>query len=437
MKKLSVSFIIVMLLSLQGYCGVGVVEIQSKGVAGTRESAVKQALYQAVAQVNGIEVGSADYNLLFQTSLADVDDQIDGKELSLSSVSVASSGTTLKTRAGGYVKSYEVLDEKILVDNTYEILIKACVYKYDTPAEAKRTKIAIMPIRMLASNYRIGNYTTSGNAVAEQLNQKINVNLAKTNKFAVLDREYTREYISNQNILKSVDASFAEKAKIGNALGADFILVGTISDLRFETKTKYIEAIGRTAYEYQAFYKFDYRFINAQTMQVMVADTADIFLEKDGIKKLVRKWRPDDLDFKEILDSLNTIIAKEITEEIIGAMYPIRIASVEENGQIIINQGKGRISVGSIFEVILQGKEIVDGDTGEILGNSEMQIAQIEITKVMPKFAYAKVIGTGLAKISKDMVCRQQKNIEIEKLLGRKNKLEKTPQGGIRLPFDK
>ncbi len=56
MKKLSVSFIIVMLLSLQGYCAVEVVEIQSKGIASTREAAIKKALYQAVAQTNGIEV---------------------------------------------------------------------------------------------------------------------------------------------------------------------------------------------------------------------------------------------------------------------------------------------------------------------------------------------------------------------------------------------
>jgi len=327
-----------------------------------------------------------------------------------------------------------VLEEKKIDDTTYEVTLKVWVYDYEDPDQTKRIRLAIMPIK-LSQRYQTGKFIEPGSDISHMLAQKLSVGLSETNKFAVLDREYILDFAHNRNILLSDDSSLEEKAKLGKVLGADYMIVGTISDIRLEIKQKTSSAIGHPIREYEADFVFDYRLIVGPTRRVRLADTVNLSLETEEVKKLFKKWEPEDLDFRELFDNLASKVANQVVETIIDRLYPIRIASIDESGQIIVNQGGKRISQGLVLDVFTEDKEIFDIDTKESLGKTEVIIATIKIDKVVPRFSYAKLIEGDLSKISEGLICRYQKT-GAKTIEGFKSEIERTPKGGVKLPFD-
>lgn len=313
--------------------------------------------------------------------------------------------------------------------------LQVWVYDYETVDKTKRLTLAVMPIKALAQSYQFGNLNASSVVLSQKLSHKLSVGLTETNKFAVLDREYIEDFAHNRNILLSGDSSLEEQAKLGKVLGADYMIVGTVSDARIEIKQKFSSAVGHPIREYEADFVFDYSLIVAPTRQLKLADIVNISLETDEVKKLVKDWEPEDLDYTEMMDNLVAKVANQAVETIIDRLFPIRIAAINRNGQVIINQGGSRILTGTLLEVFTEGKEIIDVDTKESLGKTEILVATIRIDKVTPRISYAGLIEGDISKVSEGLICRPKK-VELKTLEGRKSDIEKTPGGGVKLPFD-
>lgn len=437
MKKICVLFIIVALVCPKVFSATKTMVRETKGQGINREKAIKRALAEAVAQVQGVQIGSGDYEFGYRSATADIDyKKADaGKKVSFDAVSVQTGGSVLKTDIAGLVKTYEVLSERKIDEDTYEVTLKVWVFDYEPLDKTDRPRLAIMPIETLSGYYQFGSYKVPGDHISRQLSQKLSVGLTGTNKFAVLDREYIWAFARERDILLSSDAPLEEQARLSEVLGADYMLVGTISDARLEIKQIASRAIGRVLREYEADFTFNYRVIVISSMQVKLAEVVNISLEKDEVKKLVKEWKPSNLDFRELTDNLISKVANQAVETIIDRLYPVRIASIDENGQIIISQGGKRISKGFLFDVFAEGKEIYDLDTKESLGKTELLIATIKINKVTPKIAYAKLIKGNLSEVSEGLVCRRKK-VAKKTLEGLKSDIERTPQGGVKLPFD-
>jgi len=411
--------------------------IETKGQGINREEAIKKALQQAVAQARGVMISSRDVDFIYRSASADIERKpTGGKRVEFDAVGVDVGGTALRTNIAGLVKTYEVLNEKKIDDNTYEVTLKVWVYDYESPDKTDRLRLAVMPIRALAASYRFGDLVTPAWDVSSRFSQKLAVALTQTNKFDVLDREYIQEFARERKVLID-DASFEELAKLGEVLGVDYMLVGTITDAEIERDMEWSSAIGRSVSEYEADFTFEYRLIVGPTRQIKFADVLRISLDKtEEIKKLVKKWEPQDLDYREMMDNFISMAANQVVETIIDRIYPIRIASISEDGQVIINQGGSRISVGQLLDIFSQGKELFDVDTRESLGTTEILVATVRIDKVLPRISYAKFIEGDLAKISEGLICRPKKVEEVETMQGRKSKIQRAPEGGVKLPFD-
>lgn len=410
--------------------------VETKGQGVNRDEAINMALKQAVAQVKGVAVSSIDTNFLYRSASADIQKTETGKKVEFDAVGVQTGGTTLRTDMAGLIKTYEVLNEKKLDDGTYEVTLKVTVYDYESPEKSARLKLAVMPIRTLAAFYQFGNISNPSLDTSRLFSQKLTAALTQTNKFNVLDREYMQEFAQERNFLLSGDASMEEMAKLGEALGVDYMLVGTINRAGIVRKQTFSPAIGRPTSEYEANFSFEYRLIVGPTRQIKSAGVLDIALDKtDEIRKLVKKWEPQDLDYKEMMDNFVGMAANQLVELLIDQLYPIRIASIEKDGQVIINQGGSRIAAGQVLNIYSQGKELFDADTKESLGTTETIIATIQIDRVMPRISYAKLIAGDPAILSEGLVCRPAKIVPIPEQ-GRKSETEKSPQGGVKLPFD-
>jgi TolB-like protein len=409
--------------------------VETKGQGVSRDEAINMALKQAIAQVKGVKVSSIDTDFAYRSASADIEKTNSGKKVDFDAVAVNTGGTTLRTNMLGQIKTYEVLGEKKIDDKTYEVTLKVSVYDYESPDKTNRLKLAVMPIRTLAPYYQFGNITNPSFDTSRLFSQKLAVALTQTNKFAVLDREYVQEFARERNIMLSEDASVEETAKLGQVLGVDYMLVGIITRAGIAKREVFSPIIGRPISEYEADFSFEYRLIVGPTRQIKLADVFNIKLKTDDIKRLVSEWKPQDMDYKEMSDNFIAVAANGVVETIIDNLYPTRIASVEKDGRVIINQGGARISEGQLWDVFSQGKEIFDVDTKESLGSTEVPVATIMIDRVMPKISYAKVVKGDLSKITEGLICRPRQ-VEVVPDEGRKSNIQRAPTGGVKLPFD-
>lgn len=406
------------------------------GRGGNRDEAIKKALYRAVEQVRGVRVDSSNYEFGFRSSGVGVGDDGPGRRrIEFDSVNVATDGTVYTTKIGGLIRSYNVLDEKQIDENTYEVTLQVAVYDYGARGQTGRVKIALMPAKTQQDNYGFLNQIISGDTLSSLFSQRLVAGLTQSNKFAVLDRESIDDFVREKEMLFSFDAPLGEQAKLAETLGADYLLVGTITQAQIERIERYLSAANYTTRKFKARFNFDYRVVDSSTKQVVLATNVQKYLEDEQVRKLADEQNPAEWDSAQVRDAFISLVANDVVAAIIDRVYPIRVAAIQEDGQVIVNQGSQRMKTGMLLDVFTMGKEIFDTDTGESLGRIESHVATIEIQRIAHTLSVAKVVSGDGSKVTMDSVCRIRKE-KRDLGVGMKPDVIRTKTGGVKLPFD-
>jgi curli biogenesis system outer membrane secretion channel CsgG len=402
-----------------------------------RDEAIKDALYRAVEQSRGVGVDTVAYEYNFRGAGAGISgDGPDGRRIDFDSVDVTTRGTAYTTEIEGLVKSYDVIEEQQVDADTYQVKLRVSVYDYAVRGQTKRVKIALMPAKTLQPEYDFLNTTIPADVLSKLFSQRLAMGLTQTNKFAVLDRESISDFAKERNMLVSFDAPLAEQAKLAETLGADYLLIGTISQAKIEKIEKYLKTANYTATEFKARFKFDYRLVDSATKQIVIASAAEKYLENQEVRKLADEQSPLEWDAAQVRDAFLTLVANDVIEAIIDRVYPVKIAAVQPDGQVILNQGGERMAEGMILDVYSMGEEIFDSDTNESLGRIESLVATIEVHKVSHNMSFAAVVSGDASKITKGLVCRL-KEAKKKTEAGAKPNIKRTESGGVVLPFDR
>lgn len=413
---------------------VSVHEVTGQG--RNKNEAIKDGLYIAVSQARGIKVGSGSYEFGYFGADVDVNNtQKNSKKIDFDAVSVETSGTAYTTEIGGMVKTYKILEENKLNDGSCSVKLKVWVYGLGSQGESKRLKIAIMPFKAMTNIYYFSDLQVPAEVLSAILSQKVTVALVETNKFNVLDRESIIDFARENNLLLTLDSPLSEQAKLAETSGADYLLIGTISEAKLERKEESLAATGQTVYKHIARFVFNYRLVASTTKQIIFAGVAERYLENEEIRSLSHEWNPENWDSAEIRDGIAAIIANDVAKTILGRLYPIRVASVEGN-QVVIDQGGDKIREGMLLDILSQGKEIFDYDTKESLGNIEDLVATVKITKVSQSISFGEVVDGDISKITKGFICRI-KDVNKNYDTGMRPDVTRSKSGGVILPFDK
>ena len=406
------------------------------GQGRNRDEAIKNALYRAVEQARGVKVGSETYELGYRgTSAGFGTNQPGQRSIDIDSMDFSTRGTVYTTEIEGLIKSFEVLEEKQVNDQTYEVKLKVNVFDYAARGLTPRVKVALMPVKTSQNAYHFLDQTISGQALSSVFTQRLMQGLTQTNKFAVLDRESISDFVGEKEMLQAFDAPLSQQAKLAETLGADYLLVGTITQALIDKVETRLEAANFTSTQYQARINFNYRLVDSSTKQVVFALNEQKYLKDDDVRNLSDEEDTALWNSTQIRDAFLSIAEDEIIQKIIDEVYPIKIASIED-GSIIINQGGDRIKPGMVFNVFTKGKEITDPDTGQSLGTTESQVAAIEIQRVSNNLSYAKLIEGTPEKISEGLICRVRQVAKPE-ITRPKSGITRTESGGVVLPFDR
>ncbi len=365
MKKilLTVLLPLVLFLSPVAQSKITYVDKQVVGIGENVKMALRDALREAISQVNGV---TQETNSVIQTIEKSISDNQGDENYSSTNFQ-----ELIKEKSKGSVKSYEIIREGKNVDGQYEVEIKATIAKFDLSQSAKRKRIAILPFRQTIENSSIDPSRST-----RMLNQALTNYLVQTRKFTVLDRDFDEEVLSElQNLNES--SNIEDQAKIGQQLFADYILVGRLETFDIqEVKKKYLTS-DQTKIIKTGMIDFNYRLIDVPTKQIKYASS---IREEINLNK---QRQPEAY--------LTEQSSMKIGQEILYAIYPILIEQIK--GDIAyLGQGGLQIEVGDIYDIYQMTDEIItDSRTGEKLGKMEFKVGQAEIIDKNAKFSIAKI----------------------------------------------
>lgn len=267
-----------------------------------------------------------------------------------------------------------------------------------TPVQAQRTlkkRVAVITFEdKTDQGYTWGQYyKDAGDGMADMLTTA----LVKSGKYTVMERSEIDALLEEQSLGVSGVATAESAAQIGQVLGAEILIFGTVSEFGLSSSStsgsKRRLSVGIKSD--QAVVAVDVRMVNSSTSEIVAAENVRKTDTKRGLKLGVRDKQFESMSqFDESLVGKATRKAIDSIVELINTQAPSipwqGKVSLVNNGAVYINAGalKG-VEVGDVFEVVRPGQKLIDPDTGLELGTTETVVGRIQVVD--------NQIGTGKA----------------------------------------
>lgn len=223
------------------------------------------------------------------------------------------------------------------------------------------------------------------------LTNKFVTALVQTRKFDVVERERVDTLINEMQMSEAGLMDPARAVEAGRMLGADYFLMGEISVFTLTTTVRQVPNTTRWQRVEELRLILDMRIVDTRTSKIVSAEKGEALMRANQLFP----QRPDvnsPVDPKS-LDDIQRDVVDKCVIKVIDAIYPIRIIAVNADGASVNRGEGGGLSVGDTLDVYAEGQEMIDPDTGEVLGSEETKVGRIRITQVLAKFSKAQVLG--------------------------------------------
>ena len=385
------------------------VEVRGEGL--TPKKAIEDALIEAIKRVYGVSLqGYSELNLTYTEKNTDEN-------------TVFSQRTDLQRRLSekfkGFIESYTVenvnYDKR---DGLYYAKVLVTVKKYVPPGLSPdtRRKLAIYPLILENTNLLFPK-----NRIEELFNQALTTVITHSRKFTVLDRSDKAVYYRELMEITDISAHPRELAKLGQRLGADYLLVGRINDLSFTKKTEGSKALGWYTEKTVLRYAISYKVIMFATGQVKYSN------------EITGEVEISNLDYPNLVKAFEKI-AQRMEKDILYAIYPPRVIYVSGK-TVIVDYGNKSLNEGDTFRVFSRVKKLYDPYTHEPLDYLEEPTGVVKIIETKPKYSVAVLIE-GTAKVG-DILRPYKEKGQKQRVENAKSDVKVLPGGGVKLPWDK
>jgi hypothetical protein len=342
---------------------VGVVTVKSEGAGSSKSEAIYDALQMAIGQINGVEIASE-----MRSAIQEISVETDKGSAYLSSENFQKK---IAARTKGIVRSWRFIDEErsSSAKGEWTVVLEVSIAKFRTSKQVKRLRLAIVQFRI---NPEIKNVRLA-NKFRIKFEQTLENTLTQSRRFAILDRKFLGEQTSELNFIKAVGIKTEELARIGNRVGTDLIVLGSVESVSVRNRSRRMKSTGQLIDRWRSEGRVSLRIIDVATTQIKYADSIGRQANSQSI----------DLVAKRISDLFG--------EKILNAIFPISVVSVDSDS-ITLGQGGSTVQEGQILKLIELGAMLRDPYTKEVLGRKESEIGLIEISNVQSKFSTARII---------------------------------------------
>jgi hypothetical protein len=219
--------------------------------------------------------------------------------------------------------------------------------------------------------------------LVRRLSHQIINHFTQSRRFAVLERDFGDEFDKEEQLLLSGRASVAELARLGNLLGADYLVIGRVKSLYLRPVTHKVAVLDEIRRSWEAGGRLEYRIVTLANRQVKWS--GDVTLQLRGTAARALEKAPDDTERLELLLSR---LAQDLVDQAIQNIFPLRVVRVEGD-QLFLNEGGVRVRPGERYTIYQLGAPLKDPYTGEPLGRTEKSVGEVEVVRVLPKYSVA------------------------------------------------
>lgn len=286
MAYLKAAGVLMVTIMASSVMAVDKVTVSSRGVAKTYDEAVQGALKDAVRQVNG-SAFAGDTKIKGESS-----------QVSMTANGVSEDNQRVEENVTddfhevlkGVVLGHRVLGEKSRDDGLLEVRLEVDVAKYTAPMKDDREKVAVMLVRPTLAGFQVGGEGREcfrpASLVAEELSSRITTAVVQSQRFGVLSREDESAIEAEEKII-TANAPVEEMVKVGQRLGADYLVTGTIRDVRVGAPVAVTSQLtGQTASALTfATLHMTYRVVVVSTAQIAWTENVDIDMDPAALAR--------------------------------------------------------------------------------------------------------------------------------------------------------
>ncbi|SIT72420.1 Curli production assembly/transport component CsgG [Ectothiorhodosinus mongolicus] len=339
--------------------GLTEITVTGEGTGPTEEIATRNALANAVSQT-GLSIS---IDSVLDTTVAR--SASSGGAETMSAQQRRSETTSLQ--AEGEIKSWRKISSRRIEGSLYSVQVSAVLHHFEQGPSAQRMRIALLPVEARGSGI-------SANHLRE-LEAEIQKHLVQSRRFAVLTRSDINRVLSEQNFIANQNVSRGERARLGNLLGADVLLLVNVSEAYYSERTETVAVTGQIRVIKNGAVRINVNIIDAATGQIRFSNSYATELGRPA---------------SSMGGMLSTVATNSIAD-VVQRIYPLRIIQITDGGNVFLNAGGSMLRPGMTFTVYSEGEALVDPYTGESLGGAEQEIGVIEVTRVESRFSVAKI----------------------------------------------
>ncbi|HEB78601.1 MAG TPA: hypothetical protein ENI90_08745 [Methylothermaceae bacterium] len=343
--------------------GVEEASVNGTGNGASRQAAIAGALADAAAQAFGVTIDASMVSEIasIETSTSE------GEDSRVLDALNARVSTRLQRPGNRPILGYRVIRAERGSNGWWEaeVVLRYASYRKLGAPSSRRTVVVAA---------RGGPYKGLVADVVEKA-------LVDSRRFDILDRDDRDLYDQEKLFIRGDDAARAEIARLGNAVGADYLVIAELHDLGvMNNQQETIRLTGEVLVRSSFSGKLRMQVVEFSSRKVKWKDERRVRGVYEDVASITRP----------MLEREVGKAAGHLVRGMLDAIYPMRVVKVIGD-RVIVNRGKGSVKVGERFRIFLVGEELVDPQSGESLGQMEVEVGKGVISEVRPKFAFLKV----------------------------------------------
>jgi curli biogenesis system outer membrane secretion channel CsgG len=238
--------------------------------------------------------------------------------------------------------------------------------------------------------------------------------LAKTGRFRLVERTQLGNVLEEQDLATSGRISKPSAAATGNVLGAEYLVQVVVTDYETNTSgkgggvggllTKKVPLLGGVkGGSSTGRVGLNIRLIDAETSEITFTKQIEAVIKETnlsfggigvvgdlGLGGFMSSYAKTPIG-QAVIAGINQGVFELIKE--VGARPAEGSIVKADASQIFTNLGQDTVAVGDRLQLLRQGEELIDPETGLSLGGSTAALGEIEITEVQEKYSIARPVS--------------------------------------------
>lgn len=365
LEKLGAAFAVGLLWFVTNLVQAQVTEatMTATGSGLSREEAVQAAMVNAAGQAFGIKIDAQSSS----SSVAADASSSQGSENAYLSVLNKEVTQRVNSPNNNPILGYSV-DNLSQNGPSWEATVTLRYAKFEQPgAKSERRSMIVV---------------TQEKKFRDLLLNNIEQALVASRRFDVLNRDNQALFDQEKAFISGSDAATAEVARLGQASGADYLVVASFPSMGVSNNQREtIRLTGEVLVQSSV----------SGAVSIEVIEFASRKLKWSGTEKFSATYKDATAVSSQALGKLVSTASAKLVDQLVEAIYPIRVAKIMNKSTAVINRGAPSVKKGQAFMVFLMGEEIKDPQSGESLGALEIEIGTAKVINTNPKYSVVKL----------------------------------------------